>query len=81
MQHKKQNLKDVYLTIAKNIKRYRKLKGLTQKDLAQISGYSYQYIRRVEALGCVKNFSIQTIYHIAYALDVDISKLFIDDNI
>lgn len=81
MQHKKQDLKNVYLIVAKNIKRYRRLKRLTQKDLARLTGYSYDYIRRLEAPGCIKNFSIQTIYHIACVLDVDIGKLFIDDDI
>ena len=68
--------KNIYLIISKNIKKYRKLKNLTQKQLADKSGYSYAYIRRIEGSNCIKNFSIQTIYNIAFALDIDVKNLF-----
>ena len=67
---------DVYLTIAKNIKKYRLISHLTQKELAKKSGYSYAYIRRIEAPKCIKNFSIQTIYNISKSLNIDIEQLF-----
>ena len=67
---------DIYLLIAKNIKKHRKLKGMTQRDLAIKSGYNYAYIRRLEGPKCIKNFSIQTIYELANALDIDIKELF-----
>ena len=70
------NKTDIYLLIAKNIKKYRKLKGMTQKELAIKSGYSYAYIRRLEGPKCVKNFSLQTLYILANALDLDIKELF-----
>ena len=54
---------------------------MTQKELAIKSGYSYAYIRRLEAPGCIKNFSIQTIYNLARCLNIDIKQLFEDDNI
>ena len=76
MLHRNVKLPDVYLIISKNIKKYRLKKGLTQKDLALKSGYSYAYIRRVEGPKCVKNFSIQTIYRLAKSLDIDIKQLF-----
>lgn len=81
MEHKKQDLINVYLIIAKNIKKYRVLNKMTQQELAEKTGYSYAYIRRVEAPKCIKNFSIQTIYHISCALNIDISKLFDDVDI
>ena len=67
---------DIYLVIANNIKKYRKLKHITQKELALKSGYSYAFIRRLEAPKCQKYFSIQTICQIAKVLDIDISELF-----
>ena len=70
------NKKDIYLIISRNIKKYRKLKKMTQKDLAIQSGYSYAFIRRLEAPRCIKNFSIQTIYELSNILDIDISELF-----
>ena len=72
---------DVYLMLAKNIKKYRRKNKLTQKDLALKSGYSYAYIRRIEGLGCTKNFSIQTIYNLAKCLNIDIKQLFEKDDI
>ncbi len=76
MRHNQKKLTDVYLVVAKNIKKYRKLNNLTQKELAKKSGYSYAYIRRVEGPKCVKNFSIQTIYNISKALNINIKELF-----
>ena len=74
-------LSDVYLVLAKNIKKYRRKNKMTQKELAIKSGYSYAYIRRLEAPGCIKNFSIQTICNLAKCLNVDIKQLFDDDDI
>lgn len=54
---------------------------MSQKELAIKSGYSYAYIRRIEAKKCIKNFSIQTIYNISKALNIKIMKLFEDDDI
>ena len=81
MPHNQQKTNDIYIIIAKNIKKYREEKNLTQKDLALKSGYSYAYIRRVEAPKCIKNFSIQTIYNLSKALDIDIKHLFDDNDI
>ena len=72
---------DIYLIVAKNIQKYRKLAKMTQYELAKKTGYSYAYIRRLEAPKCVKNFSVQTIYQIAKAINIEIEKLFRDDNI
>ena len=74
--HNLNNKTDIYLLIAKNIKKYRKLKRMTQEELAIKSGYSYAYIRRLEGPKCVKNFSLQTLYILANALDLDIKELF-----
>lgn len=60
---------------------YRKKQKMTQKELAQKTGYSYAYIRRIEAPKCSKNFSILTIYNICNALNIDIGSIFEDDNI
>ena len=81
MRLNQKELTDVYLVIAKNIKKYRKRNNLTQRQLALRSGYSYAYIRRVEGPKCVKNFSIQTVYNLSKALDIDIKELFDENNI
>jgi len=76
-----QRSNNVYLVVAENIRKYRRLKNMSQKDLANKTGYSYSYIRRIEAPKCSKNFSIQTIYNISVALEVPIKYLFEDKNI
>lgn len=73
--------KNIYQIIANNIKKERKKKNITQKELAKLTGYSYAYIRRIEAPNCTKNFSILTIYNICKSLNIDISSLFIIDDI
>lgn len=81
MRLNQKEISDVYLVIAKNIKKYRQKNKLTQKDLAAKSGYSYAYIRRVEGPKCIKNFSIQTIYNLSRALDIDMQELFDESDI
>ncbi len=72
---------DVYLIIAKNIKKYRRKNKMTQRELAKISGYSYSYLRRLEGPSCRKNFSIQAIYNLSKALNIDIKQLFDESDI
>lgn len=81
MQHKLLEKNDIYKVIAKNIRKRRKELNMTQKEVANKSGYSYAYIRRIEAPNCSKNFSVLTLYNICIALDIDISSIFEDKNI
>lgn len=67
---------NIYKRVARNIKKYRKEKGMTQEKLAEETGYSYTNIRRIEVPNCRKNFSIETIYVISKALDIPIYRLF-----
>lgn len=71
----------IYLVISNNIKKYRKLNGITQHELSKRTGYSYSYIRKIEGPNCPKNFSILTLYNIAKSLDINIQCLFEDDSI
>ena len=70
---------DVYELIAKNIKYYRKSRNMTQAELAEKTEYSHEFIRRIESKKGQKSFSVETIYRIAKALDVDISALCEED--
>ena len=81
MPHKIIDEKDIYKVIAKNLKKHRTEKRITQKELAKKTGYSYAYIRRIEGPNCTKNFSILTVYKISLALDIDIGSLFEDTDI
>ncbi len=73
--------KDIYLIIATNIKKYRLKNNLTQKQLSKISGYSHSYIRKIEGNNSPKNFSIQTIFNLAKALNTSVETLFKDNDI
>jgi len=66
----------IYETISYNIKKYRKKMGITQAELAERVDLSHEFIRRIESVKGKKNFSIDTIYRISIALDVDIDKFF-----
>ena len=67
---------DIYEIIAKNIKNYRKIKKMTQAELAEKTEYSHEFIRRIEAPNSKKNFSIDAVSNIADALDISIELLF-----
>ena len=67
---------DIYEMIATNIKYNRKHANLTQAELADITGFSHEFIRRIEAPNSRKNFSLDTVSNIARALDIDIELLF-----
>ena len=75
--------KDIYYLVGQNIKKQRKLKGLTQKKLSEITFYSYEFIRKIESKSACRNtFSLDTTAKIAEALKIDIRLLFepLDDS-
>lgn len=55
---------------------YRKLKGLTQADLAQNVGLSRTHISNIEAPQVKTSISLESLFDIADALDVPIKDLF-----
>ena len=61
-------------TVQKNVKKYRKQKGLTQLKLSILSGVSKDYITAIE-LG-KRTPSIKRLDLIASALKIDIYKFF-----
>ena len=74
---KKKIEKDIYYLVGQNIKKQRKLKGLTQKKLSDMTFYSYEFIRKIESRSACRNtFSLDTTDKIARALNIDISLLF-----
>ncbi len=66
---------DIYNTIRKNIKKYRKLKGLTSEELSEMVDLSHEFIRQIESEKVAYNFSVDTLYKISVALDVKIDDL------
>ena len=68
---------DIYFLVGQNIKKQRKLKHLTQLQLANMSFFSYEFIRKIESKSACRNtFSLDTVDKIAKTLDIDIRLLF-----
>lgn len=66
---------DIYNTIRCNIKKYRKEKGLTAAELAELIGRSHDFIRQIESEKVAYNFSVETFYRISVALGVSMNRL------
>ena len=66
---------DIYDTIKKNIKKYRKEKGLTSAELAEMIDLSHELVRAIQSTKSKSNFSVDTLYRISIALDVSLDKL------
>lgn len=68
-------MEDIYDIIRHNIKKYRLLKNMTQAQLAEKAGLSHDYIRQIESDKVANTFSVQTLYDISLALEVEMSLL------
>lgn len=66
-----------YLQMGLKIAYYRKLRGLTQEELAERIGRAPAYIGHVEAPNISKAVSLDTLFDIAAALDVPPHKFLI----
>lgn len=78
MQNEKEQLKfdsNIYNTIRRNIKKYRKEKGLTSAQLAEMVDLSHDFIRQIESEKVGYNFSVETFYKISVALGVGLDQL------
>ena len=67
----------VYGFIGKNIQKYRKQRGLTQAQLAELTTYSKQFISNIEN-NVHQTFSLGTLWRIALVLEIDMYKLCIE---
>lgn len=66
---------NIYDTIRKNIRKYRKLKNMTSAELAEIVGLSHEFIRQIQSDKAGYNFSVETFYKISVALGVSLDAL------
>lgn len=64
-----------YKDIGMKISEYRKQRGITQEELANIVGISYSYLTQIEAPGVVKKMSLEVLFDIAETLNIDIKDL------
>jgi transcriptional regulator with XRE-family HTH domain len=68
--------KSIYDTVRLNIRKYRRKKGITQQELADLADLSHGYIRDIESINMVVTFSLDAVEKIANALDVKIKDMF-----
>ena len=68
----------IYQLVSENIKKQRKLKGLTQEQLAERMNYSTQFISNIESKNH-QTFSLGTLWRLALVLNIDIALLFKED--
>lgn len=69
---------NIYDIIRRNIKKYRKEKGLISAQLAEMVDLTHDFIRQIESEKVAYNFSVDTFYRISVALDVKLDDLIQD---
>ena len=77
----KENNTNIYDTVRKNIRKYRRLKCMTQQELADASVLSHGYIREIESLNMGITFSLDAVEKIANALEIKAKLLFEEEDI
>lgn len=68
-------LRDHYIAIGIRISYFRKLRGLSQEQLAERAGISPGFLSQVEAPGMAVGISLSTLFLIAEALEIPPYKL------
>ena len=63
--------RDRLIKLGLNIGLLRKMKGLTQDQLAEKAGISRSFLSTIEAPSLVQSFSIDILYNLYDALDID----------
>ena len=72
-------VENINTIISKNIRKYRKLDGITQEQLAIDIGISADYLRRFETQKGREGISLKTLYKISVVLDTPMNKFFEDN--
>ncbi len=67
--------KNIYNTIRKNIRKYRREKVITSQQLAEMVDLSHDFIRQIQSDKAAYNFSVDTFYKISVALGVTMDML------
>ena len=64
-----------YIELGLNVAYYRKLTGITQEALAERCGLSRTYISNIEASNMITTVSLDALFNIADALEIEPYKL------
>ena len=67
---------ELKMIIGSNVKRYRKQKGLTQKELSILIGVSTPLLGALESKNIIQGISVYTLYKLSKALNVTVDKFF-----
>ena len=67
---------ELKMIIGSNIKKYRKIKGLTQEELASLVGCTTPLIGALESPNLCQGISTYTLYKISKVLNVSVEKFF-----
>ena len=67
------NIKEI---VSGNIRKYRKMRGYTQEQLALYTDRSFECIRRIESDRWRRGFSVETLWRISIVLDVPLDAFF-----
>ncbi len=65
-----------FIRFGLKVQYYRKLRGMTQEAFAEKVGISWSHLAKIESPTRVFGVSMETLFSIAEALDVPVSKLF-----
>ena len=68
--------REQYIRFGLKVQYYRKLQGLTQEAFADKIGKSWSFVAKVESPTRAFGVSMETLFKIAEALEVPVSKLF-----
>lgn len=71
--------RDEYIALGIKIGYVRRMKGLTQEQLAEKAGISMGFLSQIEAPNMATPLSLNSLFAIAKALDVPASKLLEND--
>ncbi|MBQ4530119.1 MAG: helix-turn-helix transcriptional regulator [Lachnospiraceae bacterium] len=67
---------EFYVELSYNIAYYRKRAGMTQEELAEKIDISRSHLSAIEAPNIIRPFSLEILFDIATALDIEPYKLF-----
>ena len=69
--------RDRFVQLGLAISYFRKLKGMSQEALAEKANLSRSHISVIEAPGLVRPFSLEVLFNIADALDMEAEELLV----
>lgn len=78
--NEKEDVKYIYKLVSERIKIFRKFRGITQNELADLTTYSNGFIGNIESPNTEQSFSLGFIYYISKKLNIPM-ELFVKENI